>query len=156
MPLDRARMEAASRRFSTKSDKIRELSRHGYSRSEIAKFLDIRYQFVRNVLVASNEASSGVSPKPVAVDGIRNRARLKVEAGGRVVLPAAFRQALGVEEGATLLAWVDRGELHLIAPSRAVQRAQEIAEQALAGAVGLADELLAERREEAKRDDRDG
>lgn len=35
----------------TKSDKIRELARAGYSRTEISAFLDIRYQHVRNVLV---------------------------------------------------------------------------------------------------------
>lgn len=43
----------------TKSDKIRFLARAGYSRAEIAKFLGIRYQHVRNVLVQSGiEAGS--------------------------------------------------------------------------------------------------
>lgn len=35
----------------TKSDKIRQLALAGYSRTEISKYLDIRYQHVRNVLV---------------------------------------------------------------------------------------------------------
>lgn len=35
----------------TKSDKIRELARAGYSRTEISEQLGIRYQHVRNVLV---------------------------------------------------------------------------------------------------------
>jgi hypothetical protein len=35
----------------TKSDKIRELAREGYSRVEISNFLAIRYQHVRNVLI---------------------------------------------------------------------------------------------------------
>lgn len=35
----------------TKSDKIRELARAGYSRTEIAAYLGVRYQHVRNVLV---------------------------------------------------------------------------------------------------------
>lgn len=35
----------------TKSEMIRALARAGYSRTEIAKYLEIRYQHVRNVLV---------------------------------------------------------------------------------------------------------
>jgi hypothetical protein len=37
----------------TTSDKIRALANAGYDRVEIAKYLDIRYQHVRNVLVHS-------------------------------------------------------------------------------------------------------
>lgn len=35
----------------TKSSKIRLLSSKGYERADISRFLDIRYQHVRNVLV---------------------------------------------------------------------------------------------------------
>lgn len=37
--------------MTTKSSKIRYLNSVGYSRSEIAKLLEIRYQHVRNVLI---------------------------------------------------------------------------------------------------------
>lgn len=37
--------------FSTKSSKIRYLHSLNFSRGQIAKFLDIRYQHVRNVLI---------------------------------------------------------------------------------------------------------
>lgn len=37
--------------FATKSAKIRFLHSEGFSRGEIAKFLEIRYQHVRNVLI---------------------------------------------------------------------------------------------------------
>ena len=36
----------------SKSEKIRQLNQKGYKRSEIAKILNIRYQFVRNVLTS--------------------------------------------------------------------------------------------------------
>lgn len=36
----------------SKSAKIRQLDKIGYKRSEIAKMLNIRYQFVRNVLTS--------------------------------------------------------------------------------------------------------
>ncbi len=45
-----------TRELSTTSDKIRALSNAGYDRVEIAKFLDIRYQHVRNVLLRSGIA----------------------------------------------------------------------------------------------------
>jgi AbrB family looped-hinge helix DNA binding protein len=152
MSLDHARMEAASRGCATKSDKIRTLSKQGYTRSEIAAFLGVRYQFVRNVLIASEQATSAASPKAPPAQGIRNRTRLKVEAGGRIVIPAAFRQAMGIGEGGTVLAWVDGGELHLAAPEAAMLQAQKLAQRAVSGSGSLADELIAERREEAKKE----
>jgi hypothetical protein len=44
--------------LTTTSDKIRALAAAGYERTEIAAFLAIRYQHVRNVLVQSNAAKS--------------------------------------------------------------------------------------------------
>lgn len=43
--------EVAERGWQNKSQIIRGLDSEGFSRSAIAKFLDIRYQHVRNVLV---------------------------------------------------------------------------------------------------------
>jgi AbrB family looped-hinge helix DNA binding protein len=156
MALDQARMQALSRGYTTKSDKIRALSKQGYSRSEIARFLQVRYQFVRNVLVASDEGASEGRPKSAPAEGIRNRVRLKMEAGGRVVIPSPFRKAMGLEEGSTVLAWVEDGELHLVSPKVAMRHAQELAQRAVAGGASMADELLAERREEAKRENGNG
>ena len=45
----------------TKADKIRALFRAGYSRSEIAQCLGIRYQHARNVLVRSGYMESQLS-----------------------------------------------------------------------------------------------
>lgn len=39
-------------KYKSKSDAIRSLAAEGKSRSEIAKLMNIRYQFVRNVLTA--------------------------------------------------------------------------------------------------------
>jgi hypothetical protein len=44
------RMEDLTEGFSTKADKMRVLDRHGYSRADIARFLEVRYQQVRNTL----------------------------------------------------------------------------------------------------------
>jgi len=50
--------------LATTADKIRALAKAEYSRSEIAKHLGIRYQHVRNVLVAANIDSSRVTLTP--------------------------------------------------------------------------------------------
>ena len=48
----------------TKSDKIRALSKAGFARTEIAQFLQIRYQHVRSVLVADGTSAKPSSARP--------------------------------------------------------------------------------------------
>ncbi len=77
----------------TKSDQIRALANVGYTRAEISKILNIRYQHVRNVLVGSN-ITGGLrrpvevvrEPLPVEVKpGIREKTR------GDFLLRSGFR-----------------------------------------------------------------
>ncbi len=56
--------------LTTKSDKIRALDAAGFTRTEIAQFLGIRYQHVRNVLVQSGAPAPGkrsVKEAPVRI-----------------------------------------------------------------------------------------
>ena len=165
--VDEARMKELTRGLATKSDKIRALSESGYSRGDIARFLGIRYQHVRNVLVqsakraASHFAEAGArtagSPTTAAVpEGIRHRVSLKVGAGGRILIPSAVREAMKIGEGDSVLAWLEDGELHLVSPQVALRQAQELARKLIRGAESLADELIVERREEARREARSG
>ena len=78
--------------------------------------------------------------------------RLKIGPGGRVVIPADVRQALGVVEGDTLLATLVDGELRLQSPKLALRRAQAMVRAAIPAGVSLVDDLLAERRREVERD----
>jgi AbrB family looped-hinge helix DNA binding protein len=165
--LDETRMKELTRGLATKSDKIRVLSAHGFSRGEIARFLGIRYQHVRNVLVQSSSKSSsgfaeaatpitGSSAGVTVPEGIRHRISLKVDSGGRVLIPSAMREAMQIGEGDTVLAWLENGELHLVSPQVALRQAQELARKLIRGAGTLADELIAERREEGKREAANG
>jgi len=166
--LDLARMKELTRGLTTKSDKIRVLSANGYSRGDIARFLGIRYQHVRNVLVQSAAKKppgfeeAGAPPlgsslvASAAREGIRHRMSLKVDAGGRVLIPSPVREAMRVGEGDTVLAWLEDGELHLVSPGVARRQAQELAAKLMRGAGSLADELIAERREEARREAANG
>jgi AbrB family looped-hinge helix DNA binding protein len=80
----------------------------------------------------------------------RNEARLKIGPGGRVVIPAEMREALGAEEGDTLLASVVDGEMRLVSTQTAIKRAQAIVRAYIpAGGPSLVDELIADRRAEA-------
>jgi len=166
--LDQTRMQELTRGLVTKSDKIRALSEAGYSRADIARFLGIRYQHVRNVLVQSTKtvapgfAESGSPPiagapmATAALEGIRHRISLKVDAGGRVLIPVAVREAMQIGEGDTVLAWLEDGELRLVSPQVALRQARELARKLIRGAGTLADELIAERREEAGREAANG
>lgn len=161
--LDQARMQELTKGLATKSDKIRALGEAGYSRGDIARFLGIRYQHVRNVLVQSSRksapgfAEAPAAPTAAAVpQGIRNRMSLKVDAGGRILIPSAVREAMGIGEGDAVLAWLEDGELHVVSPQVALRQAQALARKLIRGAGTLADELIAERREEAKREATNG
>jgi AbrB family looped-hinge helix DNA binding protein len=78
--------------------------------------------------------------------------RTKVGAGGRIVLPAEFRKALGLAPGDDVLVVLDNGALRIITPRQALEEAQTILRQYVPSGKGLAAELIAERRKEAKRE----
>ncbi|HZC23504.1 MAG TPA: AbrB/MazE/SpoVT family DNA-binding domain-containing protein [Candidatus Binatia bacterium] len=78
--------------------------------------------------------------------------KLKVNENGRVVIPAPFRKALGINTGDEVLVWVEGDELRMTTMKRRLERAQRRARQYLKPGVSLVDELIAERREAAKRE----
>lgn len=128
----------------TKSAKIRALDTAGYSRSEIAKYLEIRYQHVRNVLVQTKpEHAAGYVPE---------RVRVKIGPSGRIVIPAPYRKALGVKEGDVVTLQLEGDEVRVISPAAAIRRAQDLIAKYVPADVSLVDELIAERRREAARE----
>jgi AbrB family looped-hinge helix DNA binding protein len=165
MAFDESRMQSVVAQLgpkSSKSAKIRALAGAGYSRKEIAQFLRIRYQQVRNALVRPRpqkeapRAASGESPGREWPEGIRNRIKLKVGPEGRVLIPAHIRDAMEIEEGGTLLAWLENGELRLVSPQMAMRRARDMVRELIPGDDSLADELIADRRREAAEELRGG
>ena len=77
---------------------------------------------------------------------------VNVGAKGRVVLPAPIRHALGLAEGSELLARVEGGAVVLEPPAAAVGRLQALVRSSVSERSDLVDELLAERRAEARRE----
>lgn len=74
---------------------------------------------------------------------------VKLGSNGRLVIPAEYRKALGVEEGDELVVRFEDGELHLSSRKLAYKRAQELVRRYVPEGVSLSDELIADRREEA-------
>lgn len=145
----RVRMDTAVRGLKTVSDKIRALDQAGYSRSEIARFLDKRYQHVRNVLVEAErkaelaQAEGGQPPR---------QEWAQVGPDGRVVIPAVYRRLLGIEGGGAILMLLEDGEIRLVGRNAAVQRAQNLVSRYVPAGTRLTDELMKDRRAETARE----
>lgn len=146
-----------------KSKKIEALTRHGYTRQEIADFLGIIYQHVRNEQMRlgldhkkfqrGGKTAPAAGPKTAVEPG---KTRLTLAADGRLVIPAAMRAAMGAEAGGELIARLQDGELRLATPEMAVKLAQKRVQQAIPGDDSLAQSLIADRRLEAAGDGRGG
>jgi len=76
--------------------------------------------------------------------------RTRMGEKGRVVIPAAMREALGMDVGGVLDLRVVEGELRISTMRSRLQRAQELVRQYVEPGVSLSEELSAERREAAK------
>ena len=78
--------------------------------------------------------------------------RQRMNQNGRVVIPAAFRKALGLKAGDVVVVRLDDDELRITSLKKRIERAQRHARQYVKPGVSLVDELIAERREAAKRE----
>lgn len=81
--------------------------------------------------------------------------RLKIDSAGRIVIPAEMRAAMLVKPGDTVTARVEDGEFRIVSPDVALKRVQAFARRWKAehpDEPSAVDELIAERREEARRE----
>lgn len=78
--------------------------------------------------------------------------RMRVNENGRVVIPASYRKALGIKAGDEVILRMEDDELRITTMKRRLERAQRRVRQYVKPGVSLADELIAERREAAKRE----
>jgi AbrB family looped-hinge helix DNA binding protein len=138
----------------TKSAKIRALAQQGVERAEIARFLKLRYQHVRNVLEADRQKSG--AGRDAAVDkSLDWPLSSRLDAAGRIVIPAALRSVLNLSEGdEVVLHLEENGDLRLVTRAAALKRARELYRRFVKPGESLADELIAERRREAEDESR--
>jgi hypothetical protein len=174
--LTQEQMAEVVRPFSTVSDKIRALARHGVPRAEIARFLDRRYQHVRNVLEGDKTARAapdipqiplaavqgGVSdhapayePRPGEVTERGGVYRFTVGADGSVKLPAQVLETLGIEPLTIAVAVFENDTFAFLSRREALRRARALIPQWRPGEPLWSDELIAERRREAAEEEKD-
>ena len=79
-------------------------------------------------------------------------ARTRLNENVRLVIPASFRKALGINPGDKVILRLEDDELRLTTLRHRIARAQRNARKYIPRGVSLADELIAERREAAKRE----
>ncbi len=76
----------------------------------------------------------------------------RINENGRVVIPASFRRALGIKAGDTVVLRIENDELRITTLQQRVARAQQLVRKHVAASRSLSNELIAERREAAKRE----
>jgi AbrB family looped-hinge helix DNA binding protein len=88
------------------------------------------------------------------VDGVtmETESRLRVNENGRVVIPASFRKALGINPGDEIVLRIEDNELRITTLKHRVERAQRRIRRYVKPGRSLAEELIAERREAVKRE----
>lgn len=72
--------------------------------------------------------------------------------GGQVTIPQIFTKALGIQEGDNVTLRLEGDELRLYSRATAIKRMQKLVARHVPAGVKLADELIAERRREARRE----
>lgn len=78
--------------------------------------------------------------------------RLRLNENGRIVIPAAIREEVGLKKGEEVILWAERGEVRITTAASRAQRARELLRKYVPEGVSLSDELIAERRREAARE----
>jgi len=83
---------------------------------------------------------------------METEARLRINENGRVVIPASFRKALGINPGDEVLLRLEDDELRISTLRSRLERARRHVRKYVKPGVSLVDELIAERREAGKRE----
>jgi AbrB family looped-hinge helix DNA binding protein len=81
---------------------------------------------------------------------VHSETRQRVNENGRVVIPAAFRKALGIKIGDEVVLRMEDDELRITTLKRRVERAQRLVRKHVKPGASLVDELIAERRKAAQ------
>lgn len=146
-------MERLTAGLRTKADKIRRLGAAGYARQQIADFLGVRYQHVRNVLVdaekmrlAVEKAGTAEPLQPLPADGEGGSGGIRVRLNGDVVIPATVMARAGFRPGDPVALHREQdGEIHLLSREEALRRAQALIRAFVPEGISVIDEIAKRR-----------
>lgn len=79
-------------------------------------------------------------------------AHVRINENGRIVIPASFRNALSIRPGETLVLRIQDDELRITTLRQRLAKARRAVQAKIKPSVSLVDELIAERREAARRE----
>ncbi len=71
--------------------------------------------------------------------------------GGRVVIPAKYRKAMGIKPGDELVLLLEEGEIRIVTARQAIRQDQALVRRYVPKGRNLSKELIQERREEDAR-----
>jgi bifunctional DNA-binding transcriptional regulator/antitoxin component of YhaV-PrlF toxin-antitoxin module len=74
----------------------------------------------------------------------------KLGEGGRLVIPADYRRAMGVEAGDDLVLIFEENSVRVLTPREGVRRAQALVRRYVPEGVSLSDELIEDRQKESE------
>lgn len=138
-------MRALTAQAGSKSAKIRALDRHGVSKSAIANFLKIKYQFVYNVL-ARDAPKFEADAKAAATDGQRAAApeffQVEIDCEGRIRLPAEYVDAERLRGGDALFCRRDGDGIRIMSQAAALRYLGDLVKRHMPDHVSLIDALL--------------
>ena len=92
---------------------------------------------------STQDSSEAVRSAPVST---------RLMPGDQVTIPRTFTKALGIQEGDNVVLRLEGDELRLYSRATAIKRMQKLVARHVPPGVKLADELIAERRREARRE----
>ena len=131
----------------SKSAKIRALDRHGVTKSAIASFLGIKYQFVYNVLSRDAPKFETVAAAArIETSGDSSFVQLQLEEGGRVALPADYLEASGLRPGDAVICRRTADGLSIMTRAEALGHFGALLKQRMPDQADLIQLLLSENR----------
>jgi antitoxin PrlF len=77
--------------------------------------------------------------------------KTKIGDGGRLVIPAKYRKALGLKSGDEVVLLLEEREIRIVSTHQAIKQAQTLVRRYVPKGRSLSEELIQERREEAYR-----
>ncbi|MBL4858914.1 MAG: hypothetical protein JKY36_06945 [Erythrobacter sp.] len=142
--MTRDEMEQLTAHTEVKSEKIRILFKAGVERADIGRFLKISYQHVQNVLKRSNLLGNAPTAQRDAPDdaGVYT---VTVQAGGKIVLPAEYKEKHKIGQGEVLICREEAGGLTIMSREAAADVLREAAKQRMPGEAALLEALLGNR-----------
>jgi len=138
--MNRQEMEAIVAGVPTKSEKIRLLNRAGVAKADIARFLDIRYQHVYNVLLRDKKASP--QNESAGEQTEQQVYQVKLGAGLKMALPPEFAETESLEAGDVVICRRDPDGLKIMSSTAAEDYLRTVLRQRLPEQAEMLEALL--------------